>query len=186
MSPVLILQAAMVIFALIFAIVLFRDVSKHKDTLSDKNPWALAASSGIPLFFDALGIGSFAPQTAIYKFSKLIPDKLIPGSLNVMCVLPCAISTLLYVSVIEVDALTLYSTVISASVGAALGAGFVSKLPERKIQIGMGFALIVVAIFMFLRQVNFMPPGGESTGLEGCRNWQSRRYCRYLHCCIYC
>lgn len=169
MSPIVVLQIVMVIYALIYATVLFRDVLKNKNTLSDKNTWALAASSGIPLFFDALGIGSFAPQTTIYKFTKLIPDKLIPGSLNTMCVLPCAIATLLYVSVIEVEPITLFSTVASASIGAALGAGFVSKLPERKIQIGMGLALVVVAIFMFLRQVNFMPAGGEEIGLYGWR-----------------
>jgi uncharacterized membrane protein YfcA len=169
MSPVLLMQIIMVIYGAIFGTVLFRDVKKHKDTISDKSSWALAGSSGIPLFFDALGIGSFAPQTAIYKFSKLIPDKLIPGSLNVMCVLPCVISTLLYVSIIEVDAVTLFSIVISASIGGALGGRYVSKLPEKKIQLGMGFALIVVAIFMFLGQVNLMPSGGEATGLTGWR-----------------
>ncbi|HXI75895.1 MAG TPA: hypothetical protein VNH21_02080, partial [Steroidobacteraceae bacterium] len=29
-------------------------------------------------FFDTLGIGSFAPTTAIYKFTRIVPDELIP------------------------------------------------------------------------------------------------------------
>ena len=34
-------------------------------------------------FFDTLGIGSFAPTTAIYKFTRIVRDELIPGTLNV-------------------------------------------------------------------------------------------------------
>ena len=34
-------------------------------------------------FFDTLGIGSFAPTTAIYKLRRMVPDELIPGTLNV-------------------------------------------------------------------------------------------------------
>ena len=169
MPVIPILQGGMVLFAAIFGVFLGRDVYKHKDTMSHKNSFALAASSGIPLFFDALGIGSFAPQTTIYKITHLIPDKLIPGSLNVMCALPCAISCILYITVIEVDPLTLFSTVAAAALGAAIGARFVAKLPERKIQLGMGIALIIVALVMIIRQLGLMPPGGEATGLTGWR-----------------
>ena len=34
-------------------------------------------------FFDTLGIGSFAPTTAIFKLLHIVPDELIPGTLNV-------------------------------------------------------------------------------------------------------
>lgn len=164
---ILILQVCMVLFAGTFSVFLGRDVVKHKDTLSDKSVAGLAASSGIPLFFDALGIGSFAPQTTIYKITHFIPDKLIPGSLNVMCAIPCAISCILYITVIKVDPLTLFSTVAASAVGAAIGAKFVSKLPEKKIQLGMGLALIIVAIIMIIRQLGLMPPGGTAEGLVG-------------------
>src|SRR5438128_2261799 len=33
-------------------------------------------------FFDTLGIGSFAPTAAIFKFRKMVPDEQIPGTLN--------------------------------------------------------------------------------------------------------
>lgn len=159
----------MVIFATIFAIYLGRDLVKHKDTFSKKSIIGLAASSGIPLFFDALGIGSYAPQTTIYKMSRLIPDVLIPGSLAVMCSIPCAISCILYITTVDVDPITLFSTVLSSAIGAALGARVVSRLPEKKIQLGLGIALIVVAIIMIIRQLGLMPPGGEATGLTGWR-----------------
>ncbi|HIZ77763.1 MAG TPA: sulfite exporter TauE/SafE family protein [Firmicutes bacterium] len=164
-----ILICGMIIFAAIFAVYLGRDMVKHKDTFSDKSVLGLAASSGIPLFFDALGIGSYAPQTTIYKLTHLIPDRLIPGSLSVMCSLPCAISCILYITVIDVDPITLFSTVAASALGAAIGARFVARLPEKKIQLGMGIALIVVALVMIIRQLGLMPPGGEATGLVGWR-----------------
>ena len=33
-------------------------------------------------FFDTLGIGSFAPTTAWFKFRKLVPDRLIPQTMS--------------------------------------------------------------------------------------------------------
>ena len=39
-------------------------------------------------FFDTLGIGSFATTTAFYKLRRLVPVKLIPGTLNVGHALP--------------------------------------------------------------------------------------------------
>ena len=39
-------------------------------------------------FLDTLGIGSFATSTAIFKFWKMVPDELIPGTLNAGHTLP--------------------------------------------------------------------------------------------------
>ena len=37
----------------------------------------------VTVFFDTLGIGSFATTTAIFRAWRLVPDELIPGTLNV-------------------------------------------------------------------------------------------------------
>src|SRR5262245_606332 len=39
-------------------------------------------------FFDTLGIGSFATTTALFRLWKLVPDRIIPGTLNVGHTLP--------------------------------------------------------------------------------------------------
>src|SRR4030095_7303958 len=33
-------------------------------------------------FFDTLGIGSFATTTALFRLWRLVPDRIIPGTLN--------------------------------------------------------------------------------------------------------
>ena len=57
-------------------------------------------------FFDTLGIGSFAPTTAILKFKALVADERIPGTLNVGHTLPTIAQALIYIAIVEVDALT--------------------------------------------------------------------------------
>jgi hypothetical protein len=56
-------------------------------------------------FFDTLGIGSFAPTTAIFRLLRLVPDELIPGTLLVGHALPVVTQALFFVSAVSVDPL---------------------------------------------------------------------------------
>ena len=80
-----------------------------------------------------------------------MPVKLIPGTLNVGHALPTIAQALIYTSIVPVDATTLVLMIVAASLGAWLGAGFVVHWPRRRIQIGMGIALMGAATLMFLR-----------------------------------
>src|ERR1700691_191377 len=62
-------------------------------------------------FFDTLGIGSFAPTTAIYKLRRIVPDELIPGTLNVGHTPSAIAESLIFVTAILVDPLLLVATV---------------------------------------------------------------------------
>ena len=55
----------------------------------------------------------------------------------------------------------------AATLGAFLGAGIVSGLPERKVQLGMAIALFVTAFLMLAGKMGWMPGGGEALGLTG-------------------
>ena len=96
-------------------------------------------------FFDTLGIGSFAPTTSIFKFFKMVPDRLIPGTLNVGHTIPTIAEAFIYTAVIAVDAKTLIFMIAAAVAGAYLGSGVVASWPKRNVQIGMGSALLVAA-----------------------------------------
>lgn len=96
-------------------------------------------------FFDALGIGSFAPTTSAFKLFQMVPDRIIPGTLNVGHTLPTIAQAFIYTLAIRVDIVTLVLMIAAAVAGAWLGAGVVASWPKRKIQIGMGVALLVAA-----------------------------------------
>ncbi|MSO49683.1 MAG: sulfite exporter TauE/SafE family protein [Acidobacteria bacterium] len=118
-------------------------------------------------FFDTLGIGSFAPTTAIYKFFKFVPDQFIPGTLNVGHTIPTIIQAFIYTAAIDVDEKTLILMIGAAVAGAWLGASVVASWPKRTIQIGMGFALLVAAGLFAWRNLGGGGTEVGTTGLEG-------------------
>ena len=118
-------------------------------------------------FFDALGIGSFATSTAVFRLFKMVPDRVIPGTLNAGHTLPTIAQAFIFTTIIPVDILTLFTMIAAAVLGAWLGAGVVSHWPRRKVQIGMGFALLGAATLMLMTQLELFPGGGEALGVRG-------------------
>ena len=118
-------------------------------------------------FFDALGIGSFATTTAAWRFLKMVPDRVIPGTLNAGHTLPTIAQAFIFTSLIPVDILTLFSMIVAAVAGAWLGAGVVSSWPKRRVQIGMGIALLCFAALQLMTLLNLFPGGGDAIGVRG-------------------
>jgi uncharacterized membrane protein YfcA len=118
-------------------------------------------------FFDTLGIGSFATTTSFYRLRKQMPDELIPGTLNVGHTLPTVAQALIYITLVEVEFTTLALLIAAAVAGSWLGAGFVSRLPRRQVQAGMGMALLGAAVLMALTALHALPGGGTALRLEG-------------------
>ena len=118
-------------------------------------------------FFDTLGIGSFAPTTAIYKLRRIVPDELIPGTLNVGHTPSAIAEALIFVTAIVVDPLLLVTVVGSAAAGAWLGAGVVARLPRRAIQAIMGVALTLAGIVFTAINLGALPGGGTAMSLGG-------------------
>ena len=157
----------LVILSIFFIYVLSKDVIKHRKVLENVSVVKTALIGFIVNFFDVLGIGAFAPQTALLKFTKQTEDRILPGTLNVSNTIPVLIQALIFIQIVEVEPVTLISMLLSAAAGAILGAGIVAKLPVRKIQLTMGFALLVTAFFMLSGQMNWIQNGGEAIGLSG-------------------
>jgi uncharacterized membrane protein YfcA len=133
-------------------------------------PTALQTAIGfVTSFFDTLGIGSFATTTAVYKLRSMVPVKLIPGTLNVGHALSTIAQAFIYTKLVPVDPTTLILMIIAASIGSWLGAGVVVHWPRRKIQIGMGGALMGAAALMLMAQLGIVPGGGDALGLTGTR-----------------
>ncbi|HET9410033.1 MAG TPA: sulfite exporter TauE/SafE family protein [Candidatus Sulfotelmatobacter sp.] len=120
-------------------------------------------------FMDTLGVGSFAITSSIYKLLNAIPDDLIPGTMNVGHALPTVTEAFIFLILLggTVDPRTLAAMIAAAVLGAYFGAGIVSGWPKRKIQIGLGIALIAAAILMLGSVLKFIPIGGDANGLTG-------------------
>lgn len=157
----------LVLLSLFFIYVLWKDFFKHRKVLEDVSTVKTAIIGFIVNFFDVLGIGAFAPQTALLKFTKQTEDRVLPGTLNVANTIPVLIQALIFIQIVEVESITLLTMLLSATAGAVLGAGVVSKLAVMKIQLAMGLALLVTAFFMLAGQMNWIQGGGEAIGLTG-------------------
>jgi uncharacterized membrane protein YfcA len=116
-------------------------------------------------FFDTLGIGSYAPTTAMYKFWHVVPDERIPGTLTIGHSLATITQAFIFMALVQVNAVTLALMIASAVAGAWLGAGVVAAWPRRNIQIGMGLALVAAAILFTFANLGLMPGGGTELEL---------------------
>jgi uncharacterized membrane protein YfcA len=143
-------------------------LARHRE-LRERPTWSDLAIGFLTNFGDALGIGSYATTTALYKFRGRPRDELIPGTLTVGSVTVGIAETIIFVTLITVDPKLLIAMVASASVGAWLGAGIVSRMPRRSIQLFMGIALLTAAVFFVLGNLGVGPVGGTALALSGWR-----------------
>ncbi len=162
------------VFVIVWAVYLRRTWHTSRRANSVEKDPNFLAQVGIGFFanfIDTLGIGSFATTSSIYKLLNAIPDDLIPGTMNVGHTLPTVVEAFIFVAVIPVDFRTMVSMIASACAGAWFGAGMISDWPKRKIQIGLGIALICAALLMLSSQLKLIPAGGDALGLGGLKLW---------------
>lgn len=176
MNPITALLATLGVLTAVFVTAWTRAVtaarrqpSSDQSPATDTRPPTLfqIALGAITNFFDSLGIGSFATTTAVFRLKKMVPDRIIPGTLNAGHTLPTIAQAFFFTSIIPVDVLTLCSMIAAAVLGAWLGAGVVAQWPRRKVQIGMGMALLAAAVFMLMRQLDLFPAGSAEIGVRG-------------------
>ena len=169
-SDALFLLSALSVLSIWYACRWFLLERKRGQTRGRRLPSVGDAAIGfVANFFDTLGIGSFAPTTAIFKFQRRIPDENIPGTLNVGHALPTLAEALIFIAAVTVDRWTLVGMIAAAVLGAWLGVGVVSRLPRRSIQVGMGVALLFAALLFLAKNLNWLPGGGDALGLDGMR-----------------
>ena len=166
MPTKLLLLAALVTLTAVFLIIWLVAVRRTHPRDAVAPPARQLGIGFVTNFWDTFGIGSFATTTAAFKFWKIVRDEQIPGTLNVGHTVPTVIQALVFIAAIHVEALTLTLMIAAACTGAWFGAGIVSRLARRRVQIGMGIALLGAAAIV-LAQLLTLVPGGEAVGLTG-------------------
>lgn len=146
-----------------FAIILFRAALRQRAV-----PSLEALILGvITNFFDTLGIGSFAPTTAWFKFRKLVPDRLIPQTMLVGHGLPTLAEAIIFLILlgVSVDPVLLVGCMIAILMGGLLGAPLVTRTRVWIIQLVVAIALLVAAAAYAATNLHMMPGGGTASSL---------------------
>jgi uncharacterized membrane protein YfcA len=125
------------------------------------------ALGAITNFFDTLGIGSFAPTTAWFKFRSLVPDRLIPPTMLVGHGLPTMAQSIIFLVLlgVMVDPLLLVGCTVSVLMGGLLGAPLVARARVWVVQLVVGVALLIGAAVYALTNLHLMPGGGTAGSL---------------------
>jgi uncharacterized membrane protein YfcA len=170
-DPRLILFVALGAITLFFVVVWYRALQAGRAQQNGPDmPTPLQTLIGFGTnFFDTLGIGSYAPTTALFRFFRLVPDEKIPGTLTLGHTLAAITQSFIFIAIVQVDFKTLVLLIGAAIVGAWLGAGVVARLPRRTVQIGMGLALLAAAALFMMANLGIVAAGGTALGLTGTR-----------------
>lgn len=165
MDPIQGLMIALGIFTLFYVVTWFQG-ARQKAAEGFPRPVELVIGA-LTNFFDTLGIGSYAPTTALFRSFKLVKDEWIPGTLNIGHTLPTVLQAFFFIGAVSVDVTTLVLMIAAAAGGAFLGARIVAGWPRRNIQLGMGIALVCAAALFAARNLDMIKIGGTSDGVSG-------------------
>ena len=125
------------------------------------------ALGAIVNFFDALGIGSFAPTTAWFKFRRMVPDRLIPQTMLVGLTPPSIAESIIFLVMfgVIVEPVLLFSCVIATFIGGLLGVRLVNRARVWVVQGIVAVGLILAAGAYAMTNLHLFPAGGTATGL---------------------
>lgn len=121
--------------------------------------------SAVANFFDALGIGSFAPSTAYLKIRRLTPDEMIPSTMIVGYTIATVTEAFVYIISVVVDPVLLISCIVASSLGAIVGVVLAPRLPVQAIQATIGVGLLIAGTLYALSNLALLPGGGAATTL---------------------
>jgi uncharacterized membrane protein YfcA len=118
-------------------------------------------------FFDTLGIGSFAPTAAWFKFRRLVPDGLIPQTMLVGLTPPSVLQGIIYLVLlgVMVDPILLVGCILACVMGGLLGAPLVAKSRVWVVQSVVAIGLLLAAAAYAMSNLHMMPGGGSASSL---------------------
>jgi uncharacterized membrane protein YfcA len=123
------------------------------------------ALGAVTNFFDALGIGCFAPSTAYLKFRRLVPDQLIPATMISGYALGAVTESFVFIGAIKVDPVLLVLSIAASAAGALAGVTVAGRLAVRPIRLTLGIGLLIASATYALSNLGLMPQGGAATSL---------------------
>ena len=149
MDLVLILRIAIASLALWFFVVMLIDCIKHKEDFRGvpiKNWIVYTVTDFYVCVLDTLGIGNMATSMATFRLTKTVKDEHLAATGNTAYTVSTIAEFFFFLSIIQIDAVTLLTMISSAVIGSLVGASIVTKWPPSFFRKVLGVALAVVAI----------------------------------------
>src|SRR3954463_7167913 len=118
-------------------------------------------------FLDTLGIGSFAPTTAWFKFRRMVPDRLIPQTMLCGLTPPSMTESIVFPIGLGVlvDRTLLVSCVIAVFLGGLVGVPLVTKARVWVVQLTVAVGLVLAAAAYAMTNLHLFPGGGTASSL---------------------
>ena len=118
-------------------------------------------------FFDTLGIGSFAPTAAWFKFRQMVPDRLIPQTMLVGLTPPSMLQGFIFLILLGVlvDPVLLVGCILACVMGGFLGVPLVARARVWVVQLVVGVGLLLAAAAYAAANLELMPGGGSASSL---------------------
>lgn len=126
----------------------------------------LGASGIVAFAADTLGVGSFAVNVALAKIMGTFHDDEMPAVNNGAQVIPGAIESLFFMSIIDVDLTTFLTLIAGTCIGGLLGGFVVSHLSKQAIRLSMVCCFGLIITLLICHKFRLLPVGGELTELH--------------------
>ena len=149
--------------SLLFTVVLIRSALASKARPS----FEAMVLGAITNFFDTLGIGSFAPTMAWFKFRNLVPDRLIPSTMLVGHSLPSIQQAFIFLILLGllVDPVLIVGCGVALMAGGVIGVPLVARAKVWLVQLAVAIALLIAATLYTMSNLDLMPAGGVARAL---------------------
>jgi len=118
-------------------------------------------------FLDTLGIGSFAPTTAWFKFRRMVPDRLIPQTMLCGLTPPAMTESIVFLVLLgmHVDPVLLVGCVIAVFIGGLVGVPLVTRARVWIVQAIVAVGLVLAAAAYAMTNLHLFPGGGTANSL---------------------
>lgn len=167
MQLIIINTLVVVLTILCVGIMIKKLATQRSSPITLRHQVQLMISGIIAFFMDCIGVGSFACNIALAKYFNTCSDEELPGLINGAQVIPGALEALVFLGLIQVDALTLCVLIIGACLGGVLGASVISKLNVQAIRLIMLVAFPTMILLILSNHFQWLPIGGDKTALQG-------------------
>lgn len=165
---ILVIKLIIGLLALIIFLLFIAARAAGKEELSVHKQIKTFVTGFIANFFDTFGVGSFSSIFTMRNLFGLMPDyQRYSGSLVIQATIPTAVQSVLFLTAVDVDMMTLIVACGAIAIGGIIS-GYISKYINRNIIINiMLITFMLSLIVVIVNKLNIINIGGDLVAVRG-------------------